>query len=166
MDKEIAMSLAARVETAVASARRMQIVESDKKAAASIEPHHTVPGMDMVAAAESHVKLFNHMKDFLHGEIVDGAWAELIGKANLCDLGLWLENEGRKHFGHIPALANLREVHDEFHDHVESVLEMMHIGSWVNAENMRKHELSQSLRRVLIGLTDLNEAIRNQSSRV
>jgi hypothetical protein len=42
------------------------------------------------------------------------------------------------------------------------VLAKIHAGSWITAEHMRKSELSQALRRVLITLTELNESINKQ----
>jgi len=40
---------------------------------------------------------------------------------------------------------------------------MIHEGSWIAAEHIRKSELSQALRRVLITLTELNESINKQA---
>jgi hypothetical protein len=56
----------------------------------------------------------------------------------------------------------LHEAHAEFHLHAAEVLVMIQAGSWISAENMRKSELSQALRRMLITLTELNESINRQ----
>jgi hypothetical protein len=142
----------------------MQPPESEAmdESAQTRQDNYAAIGLDMVTVAESHVLLFNSMKDFLHGEPVEATWADLIGKGKSCDLGLWIENEGKSHFGNILALGGLCVAHEEFHRSVEGVLEKLQIGSWIEAERARKNELSHSLRRVLIALTEFNEAIRKR----
>lgn len=121
-------------------------------------------GIDLVAVAESHVLLFNRMRDYLHGEPLEEAWPDMVGLAESCELGQWMLNEGGSLFGHLSSFVRLREAHLEFHQGAASVMEKVQAGSWIAAEHMRKQEFSQSLRRVLIMVTELNEDIRNLSA--
>jgi hypothetical protein len=60
------------------------------------------------------------------------------------------------------SFGRLHEAHTEFHRHASDVQEKIQAGSWIAAEHLRKNELSQALRRVLISLTELNESINKQ----
>ncbi|HLP97688.1 MAG TPA: CZB domain-containing protein [Sideroxyarcus sp.] len=134
------------------------------RAEAHVEDRLSNMGIDLVAVAESHVLLFNRMRDYLHGEPLEEVWPDMVSFAESCELGQWMANQGRLSFGHLPSFARLREAHIEFHQGAASVLEKVRAGSWIAAEHMRKQEFSQSLRRVLIMVTELNEDIRNSSA--
>jgi len=135
-------------------------VEPRVRSGVGLASHQALLGFDLVAAAESHLSLFNRMRDYLHGEPVDTTWFTLEAQSVSCELGEWMENEGKARFGQLPSFVRLCERHAEFHYYAEAVLEKIRSGSWIAAEQMRKQEFSQSLRRVLIMLTELNEDIR------
>ena len=117
-------------------------------------------GIDFVEVAESHVRFFGRVKDFVHGELPGtSAVTELEHR---CELEHWLKGDGSSRFGQLRAFSRLHEAHVEFHRHASEVLAMIQAGSWISAERMRKSELSQALRRMLITLTELNESINRQ----
>jgi hypothetical protein len=118
-------------------------------------------GIDFVEVAESHVRFFGHVKDFVHGEL-PGTLADLKELGHRCELEHWLKGDGASRFGQLRAFSRLHEAHVEFHRHAAEVLAMIQAGSWISAERMRKSELSQALRRMLITLTELNESINRQ----
>lgn len=118
-------------------------------------------GIDFVEVAESHVLFFGRIKDYLNGELLDSG-TDLAEFERKCELERWLQGVGATRFGQLRSFIRLRDAHTEFHNLAADVLAMIHAGSWIAAEHMRKNELSQSLRRVLITLTELNEAIRKQ----
>lgn len=115
-------------------------------------------GIDFVSVAESHVLMFSRMKDYVYGEIQDVSVFESIARSDACHLGRWLEGEGKESFGHLSAFGRLVSSHDEFHGWADEVLNRMNDGSWMAAERVLKQDLSRSLRRILIALTELNEA--------
>ncbi len=119
-------------------------------------------GIDFVAVAESHVLLFSRLKNYVHGELEEES-ADFVDHAHQCELGAWLHGEGARHFGHLSAFNHLREIHEKFHDEAHAVLSYLHGGSWIAAEQLCKREFSQSLRRVLITLTELNEVMKKQA---
>lgn len=119
-------------------------------------------GIDFVEVAESHVLFFGRVKDFVNGELPESK-AELSEFGQNCELEGWLKGAGASRFGQLRSFDRLHEAHAEFHRHAAEVLRMIHAGSWIAAENMRKSELSQALRRVLITLTELNESINKQA---
>lgn len=118
-------------------------------------------GIDFVEVAESHVLFFGRVKDFVHGELHESK-TDLAEFGQSCELEGWLKGVGASRFGQLRSFSRLYEAHAEFHRHAADVLAMIHAGSWITAEHLRKSELSQALRRVLITLTELNESIKKQ----
>ena len=122
-------------------------------------------GIDFVDVAESHVLFFGRVKDFVHGELPESPESkdELAAFTHRCELDNWLKGIGAARFGQLRSFSRLHSAHAEFHRHADDVLEKIHAGSWIAAEHLRKSELSQALRRVLITLTELNESINKQA---
>jgi hypothetical protein len=118
-------------------------------------------GIDFVDVAESHVLFFGRVKDFIHGELPETE-SDLSEFGKNCELEVWLKGFGASRFGQLRSFSRLYDAHSEFHHHATEVLAMLHAGSWIAAEHMRRSELSQALRRVLITLTELNESINKQ----
>ena len=126
-----------------------------------VTPAETV-GISFVNVAESHVLFFGRVKDFVHGELA-GSEADFAEFGPSCELEEWLNGIGASRFGQLRSFCRLHEAHVEFHRHAADVLAMIYAGSWIAAEHIRKSELSQALRRVLIALTELNESINKQA---
>jgi Chemoreceptor zinc-binding domain len=118
-------------------------------------------GIDFVEVAESHVLFFGRVKDFVHGDLPESK-EDLSELQQCCELDGWLKGDGASRFGQMRSFGRLHDAHNEFHRHATEVLSKIHAGSWVAAEHMRRSELSQALRRVLITLTELNESINKQ----
>lgn len=121
----------------------------------------TSVGIDFVGVAESHVLFFGRVKNFVHGELPDAS-DDMAQLAQSCELEHWLQGVGVSRFGQLRAFGRLRDAHAEFHRHAADVVLMIQAGSWIAAEQLRKSELSQALRRMLIALTELNESINKQ----
>ena len=124
-------------------------------------PHESPIGIDFVGVAESHVLFFGRVKDFVHGELPHSL-SDLTELGQCCELERWLKGVGAARFGKLRSFGRLHEAHAEFHLLASEVLAMIQAGSWIAAERMRKSELSQALRRVLITITELNESINKQ----
>jgi hypothetical protein len=118
-------------------------------------------GIDFVEVAESHVLFFGRVKDFVQGELPESK-ADFAEFGQNCELEGWLKGKGASRFGQLHSFVRLHDAHAEFHRHAAEILAMIHAGSWIAAERMRKSELSQALRGVLITLTELNESINKQ----
>jgi hypothetical protein len=114
--------------------------------------------IDFVAVAESHVLMFSRLKDYVYGETQDVSVFESIVRSDACHLGKWLDGEGKLNFGSLPSFGRLCNAHSEFHTCAAEVLDKMEGGSWLAAERVLKQDFSRSLRRILIALTELNEA--------
>lgn len=121
----------------------------------------SVIGIDFVEVAESHVLFYGRVKDFVHGELPESN-ADIAEFEQCCKLEGWLKEGGVSRFGELRSFNRLHDAHSEFHRHAADVLAMIHAGSWIAAEQIRKCELSQALRRLLIALTELNESIKKR----
>jgi len=124
-----------------------------------------VLGIDFVDVAESHVLFFGRVKDYVHGDLPE-IKTDLSEFGQNCELDVWLNGTGASRFGHLNSFTRLHDAHSEFHLHAKEVLAMINAGSWIAAEHLRRSELSQALRRVLITLTELNESINKQAVKV
>lgn len=138
------------------------LIETGKLPGSMIQaPKDKDIGIDFVGVAESHVLFFGRVKDFVHGELPHSL-SDLTELGQCCELERWLKGVGASRFGQLRAFNRLHEAHAEFHLLASEVLAMIQAGSWIAAERMRKSELSQALRRVLITITELNESINKQ----
>ncbi len=126
-------------------------------------PSVAAVSLDFDEVAESHVVLFSRLLHYLRGEseCIDGEFSEHLQP---CELGRWLLDEGEECFGKLQAFLHLREIHEQFHRDAEAVLAHLHAGSWVAAEQTCKRELSLSLRRVLVALTEMNHVVNQQDA--
>jgi hypothetical protein len=124
-------------------------------------PHPDTVGISFVSVAESHVLFFGRVKDFVHGEL-PGSETDFAEFGPNCELEQWLNGIGASRFGQLHAFGRLHTAHAEFHRHAADAMAMIYAGSWIAAENIRRSELSQALRRVLIAITELNDSISKQ----
>ncbi len=144
------------------STAQATVPTSQSAMAASRQAEHHSIGIDFVGVAESHVLFFGRVKDFVHGELPHSL-SDLTELGQCCELERWLKGVGASRFGQLRSFNRLRDSHSEFHRLASEVLAMIQEGSWIAAERMRKSELSQALRRVLITITELNESINKQA---
>lgn len=114
--------------------------------------------MNFVGAAEAHVLLFGQLKDFVHGEMRGLG----VNVAHGCEIERWLDLVEHTDVAQLQAYAQLREAHHEFHGYALALMEQAEMGDLVAAEVIRKSGLSQSLRGLLVALTELHDAIAKQ----
>lgn len=114
--------------------------------------------MNFVGAAEAHVLLFGQLKDFVHGEMRGLS----VKTAHGCEIERWLELVEHTEVAQLQAYAQLRDAHHEFHRYALALVEQAEMGDMVAAEVIRKSGLSQSLRGLLVALTELHDAIAKQ----
>lgn len=142
-----------RLETSLGSSGMSQVPEAT-------EPSVWIDLL--VEFAESHVLWRAQLKQQIEGA-TDEAWTvESACLDDQCDLGRWLHAEGMTLFGDMPTFLHLLKEHREFHYQAAMVLSRCENGSWVEAEALLKGQFSQILRRLLVALTELGEAIRRQ----
>lgn len=119
--------------------------------------------LDFDEVAESHVVLFSRLLHYLRGE-AESPDGEFNEHRQPCELGRWLLDEGAECFGKLHAFSHLREIHEQFHRDAEAVLAHLHAGSWKAAEQTCKQQLSLSLRRILVALTEMHQVAHQQEA--
>jgi hypothetical protein len=84
---------------------------------------------------------------------------QIISSMHECPLERWLHSIGKDSFAHIPAFQHLLDAHFEFQNSVDTILAKASANNLAGAGALLRNEFSQSTRRVLIALNDLNEVV-------
>ncbi len=117
---------------------------------------------DFDEEAESHVVLYSRLMHYLRGGD-DSSDGDFVEHRQACALGRWLQHEGAAHYGQSQSFLQLRDIHQQFHREAEAALALLHAGSWKAAEQLCRRELSLSLRRVLVAITEMNQAMQSKA---
>ena len=118
--------------------------------------------LDFDEEAESHVVLYSRLMHYLRGGD-DSSDGDFVEHRQACALGRWLQHEGAALYGLSQPFRRLRDIHEQFHREAESALALLHAGSWKAAEQLCRRELSLSLRRVLVAITEMDEAMHSKA---
>jgi len=91
---------------------------------------------DGKTAIDQHVKWKERLQDYVTGNSSEELTVEEVGRDDQCALGIWLNDEGRKHYGHLAAFENVRQIHTQFHKCAGEVLKAAKIGNREKALDM------------------------------
>lgn len=119
--------------------------------------------IDLVEAAESHMQWRSKLKKHINGEVMETWLPSSAGMDDWCGLGRWLNGPGETLFGNLSVFRRLRGEHAEFHRLAALILTKVQEGSLLEAEALLNQEFSQSQRRILVALTELNEVMRDMN---
>jgi hypothetical protein len=75
-------------------------------------------------AIDAHVKWKERLQDHITGRSQEDITVETVVRDDLCALGIWLNGEGRQHYGGTPAFEVVRKMHTRFHQCAGDVLTM------------------------------------------
>lgn len=129
----------------------------------NLTDHHKMPylldGIDFVDAAMSHVEWRHHLKSQIEGSATDVWLPNIVRVNNCCDLGQWLTGIGKSKFSHFSAFHRLEHEHTEFHFYAGLTLTCLLEGNRDEALALLKNEFSQTTRRILIAISEMNEAM-------
>ncbi|PXX46935.1 CZB domain-containing protein [Undibacterium pigrum] len=59
-----------------------------------------------------------------------------VSNIHLCEIGCWMDHEGKQQNGHLPEFAQLVEVHKQFHVAATKIARLINAGNYAEAENM------------------------------
>jgi hypothetical protein len=91
---------------------------------------------DGKTAIDQHVKWKERLQDYVTGNSDEELTVEDVGRDDHCALGMWLNGEGREHYGHLPAFENVRQIHTQFHQCAGEVLKAAKTGNREKALDM------------------------------
>jgi len=117
-------------------------------------------GIDLVDAAESHICWRDKLQRCIdRGREEDfSALAAITTEA--CGLESWLQGVGRVRYGHYQSFRRLAVDHAEFHRVAELILNRVKSRDSAAAEGLLKNEFSHATRRILMAISELNDALR------
>ena len=70
---------------------------------------------DGKTAIDAHIKWKERLQDFVQGHSNEDLHVDSVSRDDQCALGVWLNGEGKEHYGHISAFETVRRSHAEFH---------------------------------------------------
>ncbi len=126
-------------------------------------PQKMVMVFDLVQAAEYYIKWRGKLKAFIETNSYESSIGPIISHENNACLSSWLQSVGREHFGPQTIYTRLAIEHHQFHHLVQTIIKKVKNGNKVDAENLLKNELSQSTRRMLFTISELNEVVPKAS---
>lgn len=91
---------------------------------------------DGKTAIDAHVKWKERLQDHIAGTSGEELSVDAVCHDKDCSLGVWLEGEGREHYGHLAAFENVRRIHIEFHKCAGEVLKAAKAGQREKALEM------------------------------
>jgi hypothetical protein len=111
---------------------------------------------DGKTAIDAHVKWKERLQDYIAGTSGEELSVETVAGDHDCSLGIWLEGEGRQHYGHLAAFDNVRRIHGQFHRCAGEVLKAAKIGKRAEAlEMLEEGEYARTSDEVTAALVEL-----------
>ena len=77
---------------------------------------------DGKTALDAHIRWKERLQDYIQGHGDEDLRVESICRDDECALGVWLEGEGKEHYGQVPGFETLRQAHKRFHECAGKVL--------------------------------------------
>ena len=122
-------------------------------------------GFDLVEAAEYHMEWRTRLQSHIEGKALEAAFSEIVCEDNCCNVGGWLRGIGQRKFGHLASFRRLELEHSQFHSFAEMILARVQDKELLDAEHLLKNEFSQSTRRILVAIGELNEVVQQQATK-
>lgn len=79
------------------------------------EKEKSFEGLDIKGALDAHAKWRERLEDHIEGKSQESLQVGVVACDDGCALGEWIYSVGRKKFGHLKELEDLRIVHADFH---------------------------------------------------
>lgn len=116
--------------------------------------------LNLVAAAEAHILWKTRLGHHVHGNIRESLGSAPLGQDGICQLGSWINGSVLEPFCEPETHRQLSEAHRQFHQFGESIIERLKAGDRGGAAAIFSHEYSQSLRRIIQALTEINKHLQ------
>ncbi|MFZ6745640.1 CZB domain-containing protein [Undibacterium sp. JH2W] len=86
----------------------------------------------------------------------------LISNIHQCEIGCWLDHEGKQQNAHLPEFAHLIDAHKQFHVAAAKVASLINIGQYVAAESMLNGPVYTGVsRQIATGIMKLKKSVVN-----
>jgi len=116
--------------------------------------------LNLVAAAEAHIVWKTRLGHHVQGVIRESLDSAPLGQDGICQLGNWINGSVLEPFCEPEVHRQLSEAHERFHQCGVLVIERLKGGDRKGAEAIFLGEYSQSLRRIIQALTQINKRLQ------
>lgn len=116
--------------------------------------------LNLIAAAEAHVLWKARLGHHVQGSIREPLEAAMIGQDGICQLGSWINGSVFQPFRGTETYQQLSEAHQQFHRFGKDIVDRLKAGDRNGAEAIFKNEYSQSLRCIILSLTEINKLLQ------
>lgn len=85
-----------------------------------------------------------------------------VSNIHQCEIGCWLDHEGKQQNGHLPEFAHLIDAHKQFHVAAAKVASLINIGQYIAAESMLNGPVYTGVsRQIATGIMKLKKSVAN-----
>ena len=116
--------------------------------------------LNLIAAAEAHVLWKTRLGHHVRGSIREPLESALIGQDGVCQLGGWINGSVFDPIRDMDVYRQLNEAHRQFHQLGADIVDRLKAGDRSGAEAIFTNEYSQSLRRIIQSLTEINRLLQ------
>jgi hypothetical protein len=93
-----------------------------------------IAGLNVKTAIEAHIKWKNRLKGAIDGSGTEVIDPNTVSRDDLCELGKWLNGEGKRRFGDHPEFGKILAHHTHFHRCAGHTLNLALDGKLIEAE--------------------------------
>lgn len=117
--------------------------------------------LNLVAAAEAHILWKTRLGHHVQGTIRESLDSAPLGQDGICQLGSWINGSVLEPFCLPGVHGELREAHQQFHHLGMRIIELLKAGDRTGAAEMFRNGYSESLRRIIRALTEINKQLQD-----
>ena len=115
---------------------------------------------NLIAAAEAHILWKTRLGQHVQGNIRESLESSPLGQDGICQLGNWINGSVLEPFCEPDVNQQLNEAHQQFHQFGGLIIERLKAGNRSGAAELFRNEYSQSLRRIIQSLTEINKGLQ------
>ena len=117
---------------------------------------------DLVRAVGYYMDLRKKLQSCIDEYSYDTSTPPILEYNGSKELESWIQGFGQVKFGYLISFQRLALEHAQFHKLVGDIVAKLQAGAYSDAEALLKNEFSQSTRRLLVEIGELNEVIRSE----
>lgn len=118
--------------------------------------------LNLVAAAEAHILWKTRLGHHVQGNMRESLESAPLGQDGICQLGSWINGSVLEPFCEPEVHQQLSDAHRQFHQFGSLIIERLKGGDRGGAAAIFENEYSQSLRRIVRALTEINKRLQKE----
>jgi hypothetical protein len=118
--------------------------------------------LNLVAAAEAHILWKTRLGHHVQGNMRESLESAPLGQDGICQLGSWINGSVLEPFCEPEVHRQLSEAHRQFHQLGVLIIERLKGGDRGGAAAIFGNEYSQSLRRIIQALAEINKHLQEE----